>query len=92
MVDRNIKFRYLRKKTGDIVGCIVVNTKTRETGWSYCTGKLGDRFTKKTARKICMDRLGKVVHGKTVPHQVTKELAAAMAWLDAKSNKVEATA
>jgi hypothetical protein len=90
MIDRNIKFRYLRNKKGVVIGCVAVNTKTRETGWSYCTGKLGDRFRKETARAICMDRIGKTVHTKTEPHQVTKELADIQAWLDTRSDAVVA--
>jgi hypothetical protein len=83
MENRSIKFRYIRasKKSTQLVGCIAVNSTTGEMGWSYCSGDLGDRFSKKQARGIAMDRLGKTVKTKIVPHKVLKEIESIKEWL-----------
>lgn len=81
--NRSIKFRYIRanKKSTQLVGCIAVNSTTGEMGWSYCTGELGDRFSKRQARGIALDRLGKTVNTKIVPHKVLKEIESIKKWL-----------
>lgn len=89
MENRSIKFRYIRasKNSTQLIGCIAVNSTTGEMGWSYCSGKLGDRFSKRQARGIAMDRLGKTVTTKIVPHKVLKEIESIKEWL-AKKNLV----
>lgn len=86
MESLSIKFRYIRdsKKPTQLVGCIVVDSNTGETGWSYCSGDLGDRFSKRQARSIAMERLGKTVNTKIVPHKVQKELDLVKQWLETR--------
>jgi len=87
MENRSIKFRYIRasKKSTQLVGCIAVNSVTGEMGWSYCSGDLGDRFSKRQARGIALDRLGKTVNRKIVPHKVLKEMELIKEWLAKKT-------
>lgn len=89
MENRSIKFRYIRdsKKKTQLVGCVAVNSVTGEMGWSYCSGDLGDRFSKRQARGIAIDRLGKTVGGKIVPHKVLKEMQSIKEWLANKPVK-----
>lgn len=87
-ISRSIKFRYIRssKNKTQLVGCIAVNSITGELGWSYCTGRLGDRFSKAQARSIAMDRLGKTVHTKITPYKVLKEIENIKIWLSKKDD------
>lgn len=80
MRERNYKFRYIRDNKGNPRGVVVVDTLTREIGWSFCCKT--DRFVKSIARKIALDRVGKTVHTKTVPRDIELEIESVNEWLD----------
>jgi hypothetical protein len=80
MIERNYKFRYIRNNKGNPRGVIAVNTITGEIGWSFCCKT--DRFVKSIARKIALDRMGKIIHTKTVPRDVEVEIIKAEEWLE----------
>jgi hypothetical protein len=83
MRERNFKFRYVRDNKGNPRGVVAVNTINGEIGWSFCCKT--DRFVKSIARKIALDRMGKVIHTKTIPRDVEAEILKAKEWLDNSS-------